>query len=94
MFRNLSFRTKLALILVPPILMLLVLATSVVSPRLDQKQSAGENLLQARYAIAVMEVLDNIQTERGAAVEVASTKGVSGKDRFAEHRASTDAAKS
>lgn len=90
MFRNWSFRTKLAVVLLPPILMLGILAITAISPKLSQRAEAAQNTKESVYARAAMGVLNSIQVERSLALTLAASKGQTGRNAFAEGRAETD----
>jgi signal transduction histidine kinase len=69
MFRNRSFRTKLALAIAPPLLVLVAVVATVVRPRLDDATSAAHELDMATYADLNMQLRDELQVERDLTIQ-------------------------
>ena len=77
MFRNRSFRTKLALAIAPPLVVLIALVATVVQPRLNAAADAAHKRDQAVLATANMQLVNELQTERDATIQkIASRPGV------------------
>ena len=64
-FKNLSFRTKLGLVIAPPLAVLLVFAFVVIKPRLDAAGQASDSRKTAELALASMQTIDELFAERG-----------------------------
>ena len=91
MFRNLSFRMKLGLILLLPLLTMVLLASVLASQKLGDANQSSRDLRRAKLARGAMETLDSLQVERTAAVRV--TAGDSAGDatrRWSEATAEVD----
>ncbi len=69
MFRNRSFRTKLALAITPPLLVLIALVATVVRPRLDEAADAAHKKDQAALAATNMQLRDELLLERDATIQ-------------------------
>ncbi len=69
MFRNRSFRTKLAVAIAPPLIVLVALVGTVVRPRLAEASDAAHKQDQAALAIANMQLRDELQIERDATIQ-------------------------
>ncbi len=77
MFRNRSFRTKLAVATAPPLIVLVALVATVVRPSLDEASDAAHKQDQAALATANMELRDELQIERDATIQkITSRPGV------------------
>ncbi len=90
MFRNLSFRNKLTLVLLPPLAALAAFATLVVTPRLDERSRAAQNEAEARVAEASMQLVDEFQNERDRSYRLVSNPAFGSPDDVANQRAITD----
>jgi hypothetical protein len=69
MFRNRSFRTKLALAIAPPLVVMAALVATVVRPRIDEAREAAGKRDQAALAYADMQLRDELQIERDATIQ-------------------------
>jgi hypothetical protein len=69
MFRNRSFRTKLAVAIAPPLIVLVALVGTVVRPRLAEASDAAHKQDQAALATANMQLRDELQIERDATIQ-------------------------
>ncbi len=91
MFRNRSFRAKMALVLAPPLIVLVAFATLVVRPRLDEGSAASENETEARVALASMQMLDEFQNERDLTLRYLVSDRTLERDSLLAQREITDA---
>src|SRR4051794_15153222 len=94
MLRNLSFRAKLALVVVPPIAALAALSGVVVAPELRAATEAGHNGDDARLGLSSMQLLHALEEERGQSVRALSSGGRSGTAEIAAQRALSDSRRS
>ena len=92
MFRNLSFRVKLAFVVLPALLIVAVLATAIVQPRLTEASDASDNLEQARIATANMQYRDEVQIERDLTMQFLS--GTLSEEDLQAHRSATEVTRS
>ena len=94
MFRNRSFRTKLALAIAPPLVVLIALVATVARPRLNEAADAAHKKDQAVLATSNMQLRDELQIERdatiqkiasraGLRIDVAGTRSVTNQRRIA-----------
>ncbi len=90
---GMSFRTKLALVVVPPLLVILILATAVVVPQLSQASGTRDDQERVQIALVAMQLLDELEIEQG----LSARRVVNGTpDLIAElqaQRSNTDAAR-
>ncbi len=91
MFRNRSFRAKMALVLAPPLIVLMAFAALVVRPRLDERSAASENEIEARVALASMQMLDEFQNERDLTLRYLVSDRTLERDTLLSQRELTDA---
>ena len=62
MLSNRSFRTKLALVVLPALLVLGLLAAMVIQPRLTEASEADVSLTDARIATSNMQYRDEVRS--------------------------------
>lgn len=91
-FKNLSFRSKLGLVIAPPLLALVVFAYVLVQPRLDRASQATESKHDAEVSLRSMEVLDSLLEERGASIWLLAGNTAVAPGELTEARAAVDAA--
>lgn len=65
MRNGVSFRTKLILVVVPPLLVMAVLAVAVIRPQVDRSQQASDDQRRVRIAELAMQLSDEIELEQG-----------------------------
>jgi signal transduction histidine kinase len=70
LIKNLSFKWKMALFVVPLVGALLAFATGLVKPRLETAQRAEQSRAQASAALSSMELIDELMAERGSSMWV------------------------
>lgn len=92
MFRNRSFRTKLALAIAPPLLVLAALVATVVRPRIDEAREAAHKKNEAELATADMQLRDELQNERDITIRHIAARSGEPVD-VGQARATTDAAR-
>jgi len=90
--KNLRFRTKLAAVVLPPVLISLILGTAVVRPRLADASRASQAADRARLAEQVMEYVDGIEFERTYTARFLGAGGRDGGEDRIARRADTDQA--
>ncbi len=88
MIRNRSIRTKLALLVLAPVLVMLVLGAGVVQPALDEVNDADRSSAIADVVLASMEYRDTVEHERFTTLEHLQTGEAEGA--LATNRAETD----
>ncbi|MCC6434583.1 MAG: sensor histidine kinase [Acidimicrobiales bacterium] len=93
MWKNLSFRAKLALIVLPQLAVLLAFSVLVVQPRAQEAREAEHAREHAIVARSAMNVIDALQAERGLASWVMVGGGRDVRELMANARAETDAAR-
>ena len=69
MFRNWPIGRKLMLVVAMPLVVIVVLATALVRPKLATANAANANLAQSRLATANMQFRDEVQVERAASLQ-------------------------
>lgn len=92
MFRNRSFRTKLALAIAPPLVVLAALVATVVRPRVDEAREAAHKKNEAELATADMQLRDELQYERDATIRSIAARSGDPVD-LAQVRSATDGAR-
>jgi signal transduction histidine kinase len=92
MLKNLSFRTKIAAVVLPPVAVLVALTGIVVLPRLRAAADADAGVERAHLASAVMELTDSLQQERAYAARFLGSNGQLGKAEWTEQTKVADSA--
>ncbi|MEZ5232761.1 MAG: nitrate- and nitrite sensing domain-containing protein [Acidimicrobiales bacterium] len=90
--KNLSFRAKLTLIVLPQLVVLLAFAGLVIKPRTDDASAAAHARLHAEVARETMNVIDALQEERGLSSWVMAGGGVDARELLRNARTATDGA--
>ncbi|MBK6670884.1 MAG: nitrate- and nitrite sensing domain-containing protein [Actinobacteria bacterium] len=70
MLRNAAFRTKLALVTVPSVLMIVLLVVAVAGPYLQRASAAEQVRQRARLATTATDVAESLRNERDATLTV------------------------
>lgn len=92
MLKNLSFRTKIAAVVVPPVAVLIALTAVVVTPRLRAAATADKGVARAELTYRVMELTDAIQVERSLAARFVASGGTTGQAEWTAKSEAADAA--
>ena len=92
MLENLSFRLKLAAVVLPPVAVMSGMAGVIVKPRVDQASAANHDTHRADISTLAMEWADDIQVERAMSTRLLASGGRLGADELAAQRSLTDEA--
>ncbi|MGE0726544.1 MAG: nitrate- and nitrite sensing domain-containing protein [Acidimicrobiia bacterium] len=90
LFKNLSFKSKMALFVAPLVLALVALATALVQPKLEMANRADASEHQAEVAVSAMQLIDVLMEERGLSMWI-SAGGTDLPEGLADVRAEVDA---
>mgnify|MGYP007115135115 CR=1 FL=1 len=71
---GMSFRTKLALVVVPPLFVIIGLAVAVVLPQVRTAQGTNDDQDRVRVAVVSMQLTDEVEVEQG--LELLALPGV------------------
>ncbi|RMH83319.1 MAG: HAMP domain-containing protein, partial [Actinomyces sp.] len=94
MIRDRSIRTKLALIVLGPVLVMVALGTAVVRPALAEVGDTDRSARLAEFVLASMQYRDQVEHERFDSIALTGGAAMVTPDALAAQRAETDAARS
>lgn len=94
MIRDRSIRTKLALIVLGPVLVMVALGTAVVRPALAEVGDTDRSARLAEFVLASMQYRDQVEHERFDSIALVGGASVVTPESLAAQRAQTDAARS
>ncbi len=93
MIRDRSIRTKLALVVLGPVLVMMALGAAVVRPALAEVADADRSARLAEFVLASMQYRDEVEHERFDSIALGRGVEVMTVDQLLEQRATTDAAR-
>lgn len=86
-----SFRSKLALVVVPPLIVMAILAAAVIGPQLSKASGADDDRRRVVIAEAAMQLSDELELEQGLAVRRVHNDSAELIAQLDDQRAKTDA---